>query len=312
MNWSAAATGTTNTLWRIACGNGVFVAVGDAGAMASSTNGVDWTAFNSRLTTNTINDICWGNGMFAAATDGGEILTSPDGSQWALQQPGAVSSLSGIAFGGGAFVAVGSSGSAPMALSSTDGSTWTSSTPGQVTPTCVTYANGSFLAVGNGAMVASPDGLNWSTVNASSVGDLNLERVCYAHQTFVGVGKSGEIATSTNGLDWVVETSWTDFNLFDVAYGSDTFVVVGDNGTILQSDPLPPLGLSLSAGGWLTDRAFSALAAGPAGQTWEIQASTNLVDWTWLAQFPSTNATMPFVDLGATNYGRRFYRGQWW
>ncbi|MGA2660363.1 MAG: hypothetical protein ABSH34_22930, partial [Verrucomicrobiota bacterium] len=37
-----------------------------------------------------------------------------------------------------------------------------------------------------------------------------------------------------------------------------------------------------------------------------------LTDWAWLAQFSSTSATMPFIDLGARNYGRRFYRGQWW
>jgi hypothetical protein len=45
-----------------------------------------------------------------------------------------------------------------------------------------------------------------------------------------------------------------------------------------------------------------------AGHTYQIDVSTNLVDWTfWTNQF-TTNGTIQVLDTDATNYSRRFYR----
>ena len=120
------------------------------------------------------------------------------------------------------------------------------------------------------------------------------------------------LATSTNPSDWTVRNSRTEFSLYGVAYGNNTFVVVGDVGVALQSDPLPVLRLGLQAVGRRADRSFALSATRAVGQTWEIESSTNLVDWVWLTQFQSSNATMPFIDLGARYFSRRSYRGQWW
>lgn len=272
---------------------------------------MNWTAHAAGLTTNAVKDICHGNGMFAAVTDGGEILASTNGTQWAIQSSGVAADLEGIAFGQGTFVAVGASGSGPMALASRDGTNWVSSVPGPVTLAGVAYGNGAFLAFSSGYIMTSDDGLNWSTLLTPSDGGIPLNRVCYAHGMFVGLGGSTGLATSTNGLDWTARNPPTGFNLHGVAYGNNTFMVVGDLGIVLQSDPLPVLALGLRAGGRQVG-GFLLNVTGPAGQTWEIQASTNLVDWVWLTQFPSTGTTMRVIDSRMPNYSRRFYRGQWW
>ena len=44
-----------------------------------------------------------------------------------------------------------------------------------------------------------------------------------------------------------------------------------------------------------------------AGSAVEIQASTNLVDWTSLATLTNETGTLPFTDTDNT-YTRRFYR----
>jgi hypothetical protein len=48
---------------------------------------------------------------------------------------------------------------------------------------------------------------------------------------------------------------------------------------------------------------------GALGDTWQIQASTNLVNWSPLATVTITNVPMQFLDEGAANLPQRFYRG---
>jgi len=96
--------------------------------------------------------------------------------------------------------------------------------------------------------------------------------------------------------------------LSGVAYGDGTFVTVGDAGTILQSGELPSPALSLGPVLKLADSTVSVTLSGPVGYPWEIQGSTNLTSWLPLLDLVTTNATMQFIDYGATNFNRRFYR----
>ncbi len=49
--------------------------------------------------------------------------------------------------------------------------------------------------------------------------------------------------------------------------------------------------------------------AGALGDTWQIQASTDLLNWSTLSTVTITNVPMQFLDEGATNLPHRFYRG---
>jgi len=56
-----------------------------------------------------------------------------------------------------------------------------------------------------------------------------------------------------------------------------------------------------------TNGQFGFTLQGQVGGRFEIQASTNLVNWTNLATLTNVTGTIPFLDP-ATNFNRRFYR----
>ena len=54
-------------------------------------------------------------------------------------------------------------------------------------------------------------------------------------KSYVSVGDSGTILTSSDGTTWTSRTSGTSKNLNDVTHGNSIFVTVGYGGTILTS-----------------------------------------------------------------------------
>ena len=65
---------------------------------------------------------------------------------------------------------------------------------------------------------------------------------------------------------------------------------------------------SLGGAAMLPDGSFQFTLSGAAGGTYEIQASTNLVDWNVLTNASFTGSAT-FTDTTATNFTRRFYSG---
>lgn len=136
--------------------------------------------------------------------------------------------LSGVAYGGGLYVAVGLSGAI---FTSPDGIQWTqrqSNTTEWLQG--VAYGNGRFVAVGSGGtIVTSEDGLTW-TSRAGGAG-VFLEGVTYGGGRFVAVGVSGgsgKILTSEDGLTWSAATAPGGVQeLRGVAYGNGAYVAVG-------------------------------------------------------------------------------------
>ena len=66
----------TNNIQCVAYGNGLFVAVGNSGKLATSPDGITWTQGTSSFGTNAISGIGYGNGLFVAGGDKGMIATS--------------------------------------------------------------------------------------------------------------------------------------------------------------------------------------------------------------------------------------------
>ncbi|NPA72046.1 MAG: hypothetical protein GXO35_04380, partial [Gammaproteobacteria bacterium] len=112
--WKWVAGGYFNN---ITYGDGLYVAVGNVGAILTSWNGEEWTLQDSG-TNSALLGITYGNDTFIAVGEHGTILTSPDGENWTAQTSGTSYSLKGITYGNGTFVAVGSSGTI---LTSPDG-----------------------------------------------------------------------------------------------------------------------------------------------------------------------------------------------
>jgi hypothetical protein len=117
VNWTAVADSAfgNNEIRTIAYGNGRFVAVGNGGKMAWSTDGVNWTAVTSHpFGTGGIAGIAYGNGgnavsKFIAVGDKGNMARSTDGVTWIAitSHPfGTDHDISRIAYGNDMFIAM--------------------------------------------------------------------------------------------------------------------------------------------------------------------------------------------------------------
>ena len=57
-----------------------------------------------------------------------------------------------------------------------------------------------------------------------------------------------------------------------------------------------------------TNGAMDLSVDGSAGLRYLVEASTNLVNWSWLAARTNLTGNVQFIDTTATNFPRRFYR----
>ena len=150
-SWQLQFSDSAKSFAAITWSGGQFVTVGADGVILTSTNGLSWAAQNSG-TNASLAGIVGDNNHFVAVGYNA-ILTSSDGTNWAAQ--GSDDSLLGVAWGGGTYVAVGTTPDfVASVLSSPDGAAWTARNSGTTTALRgVTYDNGLFIAVGRGGTV---------------------------------------------------------------------------------------------------------------------------------------------------------------
>jgi len=226
-----------NPLVSVAWGAPGFVAVGGAGAVFTSLDGITWSAQDAG-TTAYLSGMAWTGTRYVAVGSRGTIVASADGSAWTPVDSGVGAWLRGVRRLGGLVIAVGDEGTI---LTSPDGLAWTrrsSGVPPWLTLTDVALHVGvpedRFVAVGDDGMVAtSPDGFNWSVATTPTTAD--LRGVAWGGTQFVAVGKTGSILTSSDGSAWTPQVSGTPYHLSCVAWDGTQFCALGDDGTILTS-----------------------------------------------------------------------------
>ncbi|MBK9502653.1 MAG: hypothetical protein IPO06_25375 [Leptospiraceae bacterium] len=146
------------------------------------------------------------------------------------------------------------------------GSTWTARTlPSSQVWRSVTYANGVFVAVGNGTAVAtSPDGITWTdrTMPSSAL----WWSVTYGNGVFVavagGTSLSTAAATSPDGITWTSRTLPNSLYWNSVTFGNGVFVAVATLNSVAATSPdgitwtarLQVTTWFSAAGGWLSGR----------------------------------------------------------
>jgi PKD repeat protein len=285
-------------------GAGRFVAVGDNGAIGTSTDGAVW---NGRLLGgNHLNGITYGAGQYVAVGDYGTVVTSPDGATWTARASGVGETLYGITYGRSKYLASTYWPSCTI-LTSNDGVAWS-----QRTISACTYlenvvsAGAWFFAFGSGnAIWTSPDGAIWTRRYSGLDSYSSLYDVAYGAGKYVAVGGSGAIVTSTDGISWTVRQSGTTMWLEGVVYTGQAFVVVGEYGEALTS----PDGVGWTSRPTGTSRDFHAVAfdgshAVAVGDDGTIIRSTcsagpPVADFVWFPQTPVTGQSVSFTDVSS-------------
>ena len=304
MVWDSLSVPTNFvTLSGIAYGNGVYVASSSTRTLVSS-NAVDWTV-NANATGN---DITFGDGMFVLVGMEtfytGKILTSTNGVDWDLRRNDIGAQLTGVTFGDGTFVAVGTG----HTVVSTNGVTWTDNIV-NMQPVEVTYGDGVFVSVGrNGELWDSVGGTNWTRRTTSIPvvygAPSPLEDIAYGNGTYVAVGRTLDAGSaagayvSTNAVNWSHRLPGA--HLRAIVHGNDLFVAVGkenDNfgnmkaftstdGQIFAMHDLGVIGI-------LQDVLFADgqfLAVGDSGRIFTSPDGTN-----WMSQTSGTSIALTSV-----------------
>ncbi|MCP5108196.1 MAG: hypothetical protein GY950_32720 [bacterium] len=176
---------------KVAYGNGIFVAVDEAGGTYRSSDGETWT-------TGTIGascrDIGFGGGEFLAAGANGRVYHSTNGASWTNQYVGSHQMRIDYNTSTGTWLLVGS-----KIWSSGNGSTWTQrlniSTCGGINFYAVTSTPDSYIVGGeNGLMVNSTNLTTWRDPDSKTQNF--LFGMAYGNGIVVGVGNGGHIASS--------------------------------------------------------------------------------------------------------------------
>ena len=267
--WTGFDVGTVVNWQSVTFGEGLFVAVGegnnDSLAMTSP-DGITWT----RHVTNPTHQRLWSNveyanGDFVAVamrnnnSANTDVMTSPDGITWTLRTTPEFTNCTplstarcnqfwGLAYGNGAWVAVGtvnSNGASFNVMRSTDnGSTWTYVTvPSAQSWRDVTFSGSEFIAVSRDTgpkMMTSTDGITWTERSAPAA-----DGVQAVGSTVVLVnGNSFDIAYSyTSNLSCTPVSPAThcfttptmnalvSHNWLSIKYLNERFFLVGMTGT---------------------------------------------------------------------------------
>jgi hypothetical protein len=255
---------------------GLFVTVGNGGAIQTSTSGLKWYGQKSR-NTNDLYGVAYGDGRFVAVGTNGTIVTSANGTNWINGVSGTTNFLRAITYDNGIFVVVGHDGTI---LHSVNGITWNSANSGTTNQLFgVGHGEGNFVAVGGvGTIVSSTDAINWVPRNSNVTN--NLFGVAYANGTFVAVGISGLILYSNPSV------------------GPTNSAVQPVSGTVQPS---------LTADGYSSE-GFRLTLTGEVGRTYRLQYSHDALSWTDLLRYTNTQSSFQILDTSATNDSIRLYR----
>jgi len=171
----------------------------------------------------------------------------------------------------------------------------------------IAYGNGVYVAVGSqGLVMNSPDGVNWTIVNAGT--SWNITDVTFGNNKFVAVGSDeGSLCmTSTDGQNWNVVNYGSpigDIDATSVTYGNGLFVTVGQCGKAWSTDAVtwhPSSSLSPLSSVTYGNGVFVAVGQDPTGAA-AIYTSANGTTWS-AASIPPGGYYFTDVTFGGGNF----------
>jgi hypothetical protein len=294
VNWTPIVTASGR---RVIWTGTQFVAIGarTSGEIYTSPNGTTWT-FRSGAA-GTLSDIAWSGSMFVVtSTTSNTIYTSSDGASWTARTVGVAQVFNNVIWNGTQFVIVGNN---RAIATSTDGIAWTQRSP---VPTAlsqsftrVSSSSTNNVTFSSNGRAVSSNGTDWTIIRATC----NEVRYSPTLDLFVGVGNSGFITTSTDGISWTTQTSNTTNQLESVTWTGTQFIAVGASGTILTS----PNGVTWTVRSGASGALNSVVSNGSTIIAIGASAFTSSDGITWTAR------TLPGWGSGTGNFNSIIWDG---
>ena len=125
---------------------------------------------------------------------------------------------------------------------------------------------------------------------------------------FGQVGHNYTLLASTNLANWVPILSFACTNGAMDVFDPDAKTFSARFYRLAPPTAVSGLRLGLGSARPLSSSGLDLVLFSSPGLEYRIDASSDLLSWTAVTNFVSTNATMHFMDSSATNYSRRFYR----
>ena len=187
----------------IAKGGGRWIAVGDLGGIAMSTDGNNWHSVRMPKP-ETVTSIALGDGVMVAVTDGPFVRRSGNGREWQRHRLPVDFGLTRLHFSQGTWGAVGPAG---LVLHSSDARDWTvSESRTRVDLNGIAGSHGRWVAVGESGTIIETDNISdWppSRVRLDPFAALASLRSVAVHQgTWLAVGSDGTILRSIEPGVW--------------------------------------------------------------------------------------------------------------
>jgi hypothetical protein len=245
-SWEVVVPGGSGPDLRGICyGNGMFVAVGDQGSVATSSDGQSWVNRTSGVS-ESLAAVAWSGSVFVAVGQG-TIVVSTDGASWIdvsdQVPPGDI--VEDILWDGTRFVAVGGEN---LVLTSTDGLLWVAHPMTLDTGTlhCVALVGNTHVAafipdlpppIDSYFLYGSPEG-GWSVVGTPQFCPGVIESIAVGQGLalavgwpFYGGGPAYRLVySSTDGEEWTLHDDGTAREYYAAIWPADRFFVAGTGG----------------------------------------------------------------------------------
>jgi len=214
------------------------------GIVMTSADGTSWT--KQFQGAEAFNDVYFDGTTYIAVGDDGAIYTSTNLVNWTSRSISTTDNFNAVTFGNGVYIAVGGQDNSinPMVYTSPDTVTWTDFSSGANTPQAlfdIEYIVDRFYASGFAAdLLDSTD--NGQTFDSDREDREQIEAFLYGNETYFATGQNRDASDvpvtliSLDGVNWTEITSPAATDIKSGVFYNDTFLLVGENGEIWQSN----------------------------------------------------------------------------
>ena len=238
LNWSEMDyAGFDSAIQAVAWGNNKYVAAGQFGKMAYSSDGINWTAVpNSTFGSEWVFDIAWGGDKFVAVGSNSKVAYSHDGINW-VPVPDVFDyeiPIICIIYGEDRFIATAGNES----VCSFNGMTWFKFLA-DFSYNKICYGKRKVVATTSNGEIASYDydEEEWNYCISPHPG-VHMHSIAFGNNRFVIAGDEGKMIYSDDGRNWnnVNSTIFDNQTIFGIVWGADKFIATGIDRIAYSSD----------------------------------------------------------------------------